>query len=88
MDGVRRKAIGTRIYIGGLPLTVAESQLMELLGAFGKVLSLTLERDPFTGDSRGFAIVVMQGARATRAAIAGLNGHMLNGRRVTVAPAV
>jgi RNA-binding protein 39 len=88
VDGVRRRAIGTRVYIGGLPLTVAESQLTELLGAFGRVVSLTLERDPFTGDSRGFAIAVMQGARATRAAIAGLNGHMLNGRRITVALAV
>lgn len=78
----------TRVYIGCLPITVAEPQLLEMLAAFGGVRSMMLERDPFTGDSRGFAIVVMEGVRAARAAIAGLNGHSLNGRRLSVALAV
>ena len=75
------------IYIGNLPFNAAEDELKELFAAFGQVDSVSLIKDKFTGQSRGFGFVEMPNLKEAQAAIAGLNGKEFMGRNLTVNPA-
>ncbi|MBI2383139.1 MAG: RNA-binding protein [Gammaproteobacteria bacterium] len=72
-----------RIFAGNLPPDTNEKELTELFSAFGRVRSLTLPRDVFSGKARGFGFIEMEGHHA-RAAIAGLNGKDFRGRPLKV----
>ncbi len=71
----------TTIYLGSLPLDVDDDAVRELFAPFGDVASVTLVRDPESGELRGFGFVEMEPVAAA-AAIAELDGldwrgHML-----------
>lgn len=51
---------------------------------YGKVKSVKIIKDQFTGASRGFAFVEMDAASEGKAAIDGLTGHDLEGKKLTV----
>jgi RNA recognition motif-containing protein len=72
------------IYVGNLPFTVSEDELREAFAAFGTVTSVSIIKDKFTGESRGFAFVEMANSGEAQAAIAGVNGQSLKGRTLTV----
>ena len=75
------------IYIGNLPFNAAEDELKELFAAYGQVDSVSLIKDKYTGQSRGFGFVEMPNLKEAQAAIAGLNGKEFMGRNLTVNPA-
>jgi cold-inducible RNA-binding protein len=75
------------IYIGNLPFNAAEDELRELFAAYGQVESVSLIKDKYTGQSRGFGFVEMPNLKEAQAAIAGLNGKDFLGRNLTVNPA-
>lgn len=62
------------ITVRGLPRSMTEPALTELFEAHGRVRSLHMARDLFSGECKGFAEVQMEGHEA-RAAVAALNGH-------------
>jgi len=72
-----------RIYAGNLPPDITEQEFTELFAAYGRVRSIELARDIFSGRCRGFGFVEMEGHEA-RAAIAGLNGRNLRGNMLRV----
>lgn len=72
-----------KIYAGNLPADVTENELTELFAAHGRVRSLKLAKDIFTGRCRGFGFIEMEGHEA-RAAISALNGHKLRGKQLRV----
>jgi RNA recognition motif-containing protein len=72
-----------RIYAGNLPPDMTEKEFTELFAAYGRVRSIELARDIFSGRCRGFGFVEMEGHEA-RAAIAGLNGRSLRGNNLRV----
>jgi RNA recognition motif-containing protein len=72
-----------RIYAGSLPPDTTEKELIELFSAHGKVRSVKLMQDVFSGKCRGFGFIEMEGHEA-RAAIAGLNGKELRGHIMRV----
>ncbi|WP_139557695.1 RNA recognition motif domain-containing protein [Methylotetracoccus oryzae] len=72
-----------RIYIGNLPPDVTDGEFTELFAAYGRVRSIELVRDIFSGRCRGFGFVEMEGHEA-RAAIAGLDGYNLRGNSLRV----
>ncbi len=43
-----------KLYVGGLPYSVTDSQLEEIFSAHGAVDSARVISDKFTGQSRGF----------------------------------
>ena len=62
------------ITVRGLPRSMTEPALTELFEAYGKVRSLRMAKDLFSGECKGFAELQMEGHEA-RAAVAALNGH-------------
>jgi superfamily II DNA/RNA helicase len=71
------------IYVGNLPFTVTEEDLIRMFGKYGQVGSATLVTHRDSKRSRGFGFVDMPHATA-RAAISGLNGATVAGRRLKV----
>ena len=72
------------IYVGNLPREATEADLREAFQAFGQVATVTIIKDKFSGESRGFAFVEMPTKAEAQSAIAGLNGKELKGRTITV----
>lgn len=72
------------IYVGNLPRELTESELRKAFEAYGKVDAVTIIKDKFTGSSRGFGFVEMPQTEEAKAAIAGMNGRELGGRKLTV----
>jgi len=72
------------IYVGNLPFSATEDEIRKAFAAFGAVTSVSIIKDKFTGQSRGFAFVEMANAPEATAAIAGMNGKDFKGRALTV----
>ncbi|MBI1422200.1 MAG: RNA-binding protein [Gammaproteobacteria bacterium] len=72
-----------KLFVGSLPPTTTEESLTELFSPFGKVRSLKLAKDLFSGKCKGFAFLEMEGHEA-RAAMAELNGKSFNGSSLKV----
>lgn len=75
---------GKKIYVGGLPYSVSDTQLEELFAAHGAVESARVITDRMTGRSKGFGFVEMTSESEAEAAINSLNGTQLGGRTLTV----
>ena len=72
------------IYVGSLSRDVTEDDLRQAFGAFGQIASVTVIRDKFSGESRGFGFVEMPAKEEAQAAINGMNGKDLKGRALNV----
>ena len=73
-----------KLYIGGLPYSVDDSQLSDLLSQYGTVTSARVILDRMTNTSRGFGFVEMESSEEAQKAIAELNGTSFQGRTLTV----
>ena len=73
-----------KIYVGNLAYEVTEDELAAEFGAFGKVESVAIPSDKFSGRPKGFAFVEMTSKTEGDAAIAGLNGKALKERTLIV----
>lgn len=67
-----------KIYIAGIPTTINDDQLQELLEAFGELEALCIVKD------RGYAFCLYKDRSVTDAAIVGLNGIILGSQMLTV----
>ena len=72
------------IYVGNLPSDVTEDELREQFKAFGGVTSVSIIKDKYSGQSRGFGFVEMPTKAEAEAAIAGLKGKTLKDRTLDV----
>ena len=72
------------IYVGNLPRAATEDDLRPLFEAFGKIMSVNVIKDKFSGESKGFGFVEMPKRTEAEAAIAGLNGKDFMGQTLTV----
>ncbi len=73
-----------KIYVGNLSYEVTEQDLRQEFEAFGKVDSVSVITDKYSGRPKGFAFVEMASVSEGQAAITGLNGKMLKERTLTV----
>ncbi|OGO44632.1 MAG: RNA-binding protein, partial [Chloroflexi bacterium RBG_16_58_8] len=73
-----------KIYVGNLSFEVTEDELAAEFGTYGKVDSVAVPSDKFSGRPRGFAFVEMSSKSEAEAAIAGLNGKSLRDRTIVV----
>ncbi|MEW6585191.1 MAG: RNA-binding protein [Nitrospirota bacterium] len=72
------------IYVGNLSHQVTEDELKKAFEAFGQVTSVSIIKDKFSGESRGFGFVEMPAKAEAQSAINGLNGKELKGGTLNV----
>jgi RNA recognition motif-containing protein len=72
-----------KLFVGNLAPETREADVRELFGSHGRVHSIRVATDVFTGRCRGFGFVEMEGHEA-RAAIAALNGRTYKGQSLKV----
>lgn len=73
-----------RLFVGSLPYSATGAQLEELFAQVGKVASVNLITDKFSGRSKGFAFVEMATEEEAKEAISKLNNSELDGRKIVV----
>jgi RNA recognition motif-containing protein len=72
------------LYVGNLSYRLTEDELRQAFEEFGQVSSCTIIKDKVTGESKGFGFLEMPERSEAEAAINGLNGRDLKGRRLNV----
>ncbi|MBA7677202.1 hypothetical protein ES703_85453 [subsurface metagenome] len=73
-----------KIYVGNLSYDVTEEELRQEFLAFGKVESVSIITDKYSGRPKGFGFVEMPSVSEGQAAITGLNGKTLKERTLNV----
>ncbi len=76
--------MSNRIYVGNLAFNTDKDAVRVAFAAFGEVTDVHLLTDRDTGQPRGFGFVTMGNGAAAQAAIAGMNGVVLDGRPLRV----
>ncbi len=75
------------IYVGNLSFDASEEDLQKLFSGFGQVSSVTIVKDKYSGQPRGFGFIEMPEQAEAQAAIENLNGKELLGRSINVSEA-
>lgn len=73
-----------KLYVGNLAFSATDADLREIFAPFGTVSDAFVLLDKTTRRSRGFGFVTMGSQTEGEAAINGLNGQEINGRRLTI----
>ena len=72
------------IYVGNLSHQTGEADLRKAFEGFGEVTQVSIIKDKFSGEPKGFGFVEMPAKEHAQSAITGLNGKDLNGRTLSV----
>ncbi len=73
-----------KVYVGSLSFDTTEDSLKDLFAQAGKVDSVSIIIDKFSGRSKGFAFVEMSSEEEAKKAIEMFNGKELDGRNIVV----
>lgn len=84
---IKKRRGKLNIYVGNLAYEVTEEELREEFTAFGEVSSVSIIKDKYSGQSKGFGFVEMPTLSEGQAAINGLNGKMIQNRTISVSGA-
>ena len=76
--------MGSKLYVGNLAYSVADSDLQQAFGQYGSVTSAKVMMERDTGRSKGFGFVEMGSDAEAQAAISGMNGQQYGGRGLVV----
>ena len=76
--------MGNKLYVGSLPYSINEQQLVDLFSKYGSVSSARIISDKYSGQSKGFGFVEMGSDEEAQKAITGLNGTQHEGRTLVV----
>ena len=72
------------IYVGNISRDAGETDLREAFAAFGAIQSVSIIKDKYSGESRGFGFVEMPNKEEAQKALSALNGKDFKGRPLTV----
>ncbi len=72
------------LYVGNLSYKVTDDDLKSNFSEAGEVVSATIIKDKFSGQSKGFGFVEMKTEEAAEEAIKKFNGGTLDGKTITV----
>ena len=73
-----------KIYVGNLSYQTTEETLRQTFEGMGQITSVTIIKDKYSGQSRGFAFVEMADQAQGQTAIKTLNGKELDGQQIKV----
>lgn len=74
----------TNLYIGYLPPTMEDDELIRLFQPFGDIVMAKVIKDRMTGQTKGYGFVKYSDVAQANQATASMNGHRLNGRAIAV----
>jgi cold-inducible RNA-binding protein len=74
----------SNIFVGNLTFRITEADICALFELYGEVQSVSLVKDPLSGNSRGFAFVQMSNPTDARDAILSVNHSILGGHSLRV----
>lgn len=72
------------IYVGNLSKDVTDFELQDLFAGYGKVRSVKIIRDLFSGESKGFGFVEMNDKAEAQKALDELNTKEFKGKKIVV----
>ena len=72
------------LYVGNVSFKVTDDDLKTNFTEAGEVVSASIIKDKFTGQSKGFGFVEMKTEEGAAEAIKKFNGGMLDGKAITV----
>ena len=72
------------IYVGNISYNLSEEDLSKVFEEFGKVSSVKIITDRYSGRPKGFGFVEMENDEEGQAAIAALDGKDIEGRTLRV----
>ncbi|KAK3827714.1 MAG: RNA-binding motif protein [Benniella sp.] len=72
------------VFVGGLPYSLTEGDILCVLSQFGEIAGINLVRDKETGQSKGFAFLKYVDQRSTVLAVDNMNGSKVGGRVIRV----
>jgi RNA recognition motif-containing protein len=73
-----------KLYVGSLSYTTTEDELDKLFSDYGGVQSVSLVKDNFSGQSKGFGFIEIPNNADADKAIKALNGSSFQGRVIKV----
>ena len=73
-----------KIYVGNLSYQTTEETIRQAFEAIGQVTAVTIIKDKYSGQSRGFAFVEMADQAQAQTAIKTLNGKEVEGQQIKV----
>jgi RNA recognition motif-containing protein len=76
--------MSNRLYVGNLPYSMVEDQLIDHFAQAGVVVEASIVNDRETGRSRGFGFVEMGSSEDAQKAIEMFNGQEMGGRNLVV----
>ena len=72
------------IYVGNLSYDVTEDEVRDIFSPHGEISSLSIIKDKYSGQSKGFGFVEMPNQAEAEEAIKALNESELKGRNIKV----
>jgi hypothetical protein len=76
--------MGNKLYVGNLPYSFRDEDLLNAFSAHGSVSSAKVMMERDTGRSKGFGFVEMGSDAEAQAAISAMNGQQYGGRGLVV----
>ena len=76
--------MGRKLYVGNLPDSATEQDLLDKFAAYGTVKSVKLITGPYSGRGKVFCFIEMMSEVEAHAAIDSLNGTNYEGRSMKV----
>ena len=84
---LEKKGWTMRIYVGNLSANTTKNEVSAEFALYGKVDSVIIPSDRFSGHSKGYAFVEMSSNTEAKAAIKWLNGKTLEDRAIVISEA-
>ena len=72
------------IFVGNIAHNTTEDELYALFAPLGRVLRLSLARDAYSGESRGFGFVELETHCDVSVILSAVQGRELRGRTLTI----
>ncbi len=76
--------MGNKLYVGNLPYSFRDEDLLQAFAAHGTVTSAKVMMERDTGRSKGFGFVEMGSDAEAQSAISAMNGQQFGGRGLVV----
>ncbi len=73
-----------KVYAGNLSFITSEERLEKIFSPFGEIEEVTIIKDKFSGNSKGFGFVTFADDSAAFAAVSKLSGKEVDGRKIRV----